>query len=310
MPVYGSSEIKQIEYFITFEDGRKQLVLRREDDSFIDVDVSGSDVAPPNLVFDGDSQSVNGIGVASVTEYGDTFPALVTSGIDPRSTIFNTSVGGRTIETMILDAANVDSLLIPASRNVLVAWAGTNDLYFGATAETTYGRIVAYHNARRTAGWKTVVYTVLSRTNPGTPVGYEAARISVNNSIRANWATFADALCDIALDTRLQTPGDTIYFSDSVHCTLTGRRVVSGLTKRALAKVKVFIVSNPQLDGLVSPAAQKGMVALGEGTLGALTTGIDNRPMGRFALASVTSGSYNTADGTSSLQSLVTGSYC
>ncbi len=40
MPSYSSSEIKQIEYYVELENGKKQLVLRREDDSFVEVDVS------------------------------------------------------------------------------------------------------------------------------------------------------------------------------------------------------------------------------------------------------------------------------
>ncbi len=304
---YSSSEIDQVEYYVSLEDGTKKLILSQEDGDLVEIDVSDDRLIRPNLVFDGDSQVVGGSGVLSITEYGDSMPALAISGIDPRTTLANFGVGGQTVAMMITDAATqVDPLLAVLAQNVVVVWAGTNDLYFGANAAATYNNIVAYHTARRAAGWKTIVYTILPRTNVGTPAAYEADRVTVNTNIRANWATFADVLCDIALDTRLQTPGDTRYFYDLVHCTLAGRLIVSRLTKKALAAINVITSSNQQLNGLVSPATAKSQVGLGEGALIALTTGTANLAMGGYAGSKLTTGSNNVTLGTAALQAATT----
>ncbi len=272
----------------------------------------------PNIVFDGDSQSIIGVAAPlSATEYGDTFPALVSSGMDPRATLANIAVSGQTVAGMAANAAvNVDTRLIASARNIVVFWAGTNDLWQAATATVVYDRIVSYHRARREVGWKTVVFTIMSRTDVNTPIGYEAARVAVNTSIRANWASFADALCDIDLDTRLQNSANATYFADLVHCNLTGRHVAAGHAKKALGVLGVRVINNPQLLGLVSPAASKGFVSIGEASLGVVTTAVDCTAYGRYCLANVTTGSQNVGVGRSAggaitigAQNVVVGTY-
>lgn len=44
---YSSSEIKQVEYLITLEDGTNRLILSREDGNFVEIDVSGGGTVGP-----------------------------------------------------------------------------------------------------------------------------------------------------------------------------------------------------------------------------------------------------------------------
>lgn len=236
--------------------------------------------AAPNIVIDSDSQGRGPLN--SSAGAGLDLQTQVTAGIDPRATINNFAVGGQTVATMTADAvAQIDSLYSSSAlANVVILWGGTNDIFFGASAATTYARIVAYHTARRAAGFKTVAVTLLPRSDAGTPVGYEAARISVNTSIRTNWATFADALADIAVDTRIGDSGDetdTAYYADLVHMTGRGYAIVADLIKRALStlgianagpktdtyasRINDFIVPARAL-GPVSGAPVQGMATL------------------------------------------------
>ncbi len=40
MSIYSSTEVKQLEYYVVLDDGKKKLIVSREDGSFIEIDVS------------------------------------------------------------------------------------------------------------------------------------------------------------------------------------------------------------------------------------------------------------------------------
>jgi hypothetical protein len=62
-----------------------------------------------------------------------------------------------------------------------------------------YTRYLQWCADWRAAGFKVVACTVLPRNNGGLYAGFEADRQTVNAQIRANWASFADALADMGL---------------------------------------------------------------------------------------------------------------
>jgi len=112
------------------------------------------------------------------------------------------------------------------TKDILIGWEGTNDLYYGASATTAYNNLVTYYTARRAAGFKVIVTTLLPRSNAGTPGSFEADRQTVNTNLRNNWASFGDALADVGADANMGDAGDeldlTYYDADKVHPNQTG----------------------------------------------------------------------------------------
>lgn len=186
------------------------------------------------LVYEGDSQS-----------YDPNYPAQVSAHLSAPAVRANVSTGGQTLAQMITDGpTQVDALFRSANmHNVCVIWGGTNDMFFGASGATAYSRIVTYCQARRAAGFGVVVLTALPRSDSGTPGGYEAERLAFNASVRSNWATFADALSDIALDSRIGDAGDetnaTYFQGDLVHLNSTGTQIAADITYLALRSIGV-----------------------------------------------------------------------
>lgn len=126
---------------------------------------------------------------------------------------------------------------IPAKRNVITVFEVTNALYFGATATTAYNDLVTYCQAAQRRGFKVVVLTVLPRSDAGTPGSFETDRQTVNTNLRANWTTFADALADVAADSRIGDAGDetnTTYYADRVHPTTTGGGIIAQIVYDAI----------------------------------------------------------------------------
>jgi len=156
---------------------------------------------------------------------------------------YNFGVGGQITTQMTADAPTEIDVLFDRrrSKNIVVAWEVSNDLFFGASAATAYANYVAYCNARRAAGFTVVAVTVLPRSGVGTPGSFEADRGTVNTSIRSNWHSFAHALADVAADSRIGDAGDendaTYYKADLVHLTNVGAGVVAQIVADAIETV-------------------------------------------------------------------------
>jgi lysophospholipase L1-like esterase len=80
----------------------------------------------------------------------------------------NTAISSQTLATMETNAANkIDpnySASIFGTNNILVVFAGTNDINAGADAATTYSRLQTYVASRYSAGWdKIIVCTAIPR---------------------------------------------------------------------------------------------------------------------------------------------------
>jgi hypothetical protein len=118
---------------------------------------------PTDIVFDGNSLTA-GLGASPGNSYPEQAMRLL-----PRSyTWHNLGVSAQTTVQMAADAADqVDALVDPSARNVLVVWEATNDLFFGAGPEAAYGHLVSYCQDRRRAGYQVIVLTLLPRSEPG-----------------------------------------------------------------------------------------------------------------------------------------------
>lgn len=147
----------------------------------------------------------------------------------------NWGLAGRQTSTM--QTTTLDALYRKwVDYNVLVVWEITNELNAGIAAATALSNYTTYCTNRRAVGWKVIAVTVLPRTSAsGT---FEADRQTVNTSIRAGWTSYADALADVAADSRIGDAGDqndlTYYLADAIHLTTAGAAVVAGIVTTAI----------------------------------------------------------------------------
>lgn len=187
------------------------------------------------IVTEGDSLTT-GNGIGGFSPYPWQLALLYTD--NRMVSVSNMATTGNTLADMAAQAASqVDPCFDSRKgRNVACLWGGTNDMYSGVAGDFSgagaYGRLVTYCQARQSAGFKVAVLNCLPRQNAGVPAGFETQRGIFNASIAANWRTFADALVDVAADSRLQDPTNATYFNpDLVHLTAAGYAIVAALVK-------------------------------------------------------------------------------
>lgn len=166
-------------------------------------------------------------------------------------TAVNLGLSSITMATMETRAATtVDPYRSPINnRTMLIAWGGTNDLFFGASAATTYSRIVTYATARKAAGWRVVILSILPRSAGTPPPTFEADRQTVNAALLADFPTatgqtritsggaYADYLIDVGADPTIGCAGcqtNTTYYADLVHLTNAGYAIVADYVKKAI----------------------------------------------------------------------------
>jgi lysophospholipase L1-like esterase len=197
-------------------------------------------MAQLHIVCEGDSLTV-GLNLAATSRSTYPFQLALLYTDNRMVAVYNDAVSAQTIDDMDAQTSVTATYDSRKGNQVLVVWAGTNDIYFGATGAATYALLAAYCAARRAVGFKVVVLTCLPRSNAGTPAGFNTDRATLNTSIRANWATFADALADVAADSRIGDDGDeldTTYFdADKVHMNATGYGVIASIVKTAIGTI-------------------------------------------------------------------------
>lgn len=153
----------------------------------------------------------------------------------------NFGISGQTTTTCIANAAtNVDptyNATLLAKYNVCVFWEGTNELSTaGKTASDVQTAIQTYCAARRAAGWKVVVGSILPRTTGKT--GFETDRQTINAWLRTNYTSFADQLADVGGDATIGATGantNTTYYVDGTHPSLTGCSIAAPYFQAAIA---------------------------------------------------------------------------
>lgn len=202
------------------------------------------------LVYEGDSLSVQAQGG------GTALPAHVAPHLtDPAANTYQRAVAGNTITNMIAQApTDVDPLFDATRQNVLNMWGGTNDLADGDTAATAYNRLVTYCQARKTSNpwWDIAVGTLIARHVPTWTVTqtstFEAARLSFNASVRANYRSFAEALSDQGADPimgQAAQADNTTYFFDGTHPTDAGREIESVYVAGAVNYLRLLDAGRP-----------------------------------------------------------------
>lgn len=186
----------------------------------------------PQVVFDGNSLTDQGLGNGYITS--------VASALGKGYDYLKMGVGGQNTAAMSAAApTKIDPLKSTTrSKNIVVAWEILNHvLLAGANATQAYDAMAAYCLARKNAGWLVVVVTALP-TNATTYPTFEAIRQTVNTNLRANYATFANALADAGNDATIgqagQAANQTYYTSDEVHLRVPGGTIVGTYVKDAI----------------------------------------------------------------------------
>lgn len=182
--------------------------------------------APKGFVVDGDSIT-DGYGVSPT--YPDNLAAMT------GTSVINLGVSGRTLTEMTetFDSRGVADFHDARTNGTLVILGGINDILHDAktTPETLRHLLREYCRKARVAGFRVIVVTLLPVR--GLPPQREAIRIAHNDWIRTNWPTFADALADAELAPELSVPSDRQFYSDGLHLTAGGLRVLAGVIKNA-----------------------------------------------------------------------------
>lgn len=200
---------------------------------------------PALFAIDGDSRCTNyPHGTAGPTP-AEQWPALIANTTTTPLVVPNFGVPGQTQAAMNADAvAQVDAIYNATNaKNIAYCGGGINDLPAdsAATIETA---IQTWCTTRRAAGYQVIVATI----PPASSVSgaNETKRAAINTWIRANWSSWADQLCDLDNDSRLQTPSNTTYYlADGVHYTAAGHAVVAELVKANLAALGLTIAAAP-----------------------------------------------------------------
>jgi hypothetical protein len=176
--------------------------------------VRGKSLQPPrqfNLVFEGDSLSINGYGASA--NWPTVFAGLLTAdGVSV--TFLVRAVGGSTM-TGVNSRAAVDDTHFDSSRdNYITLLCGANDWSIGTTEPDLMTLETAWKTAREAAGWKVIFVTQFAH---GMDPTY---RTALNSDLRA-----ADTrIIDFGAEPIIGTTGKYVYpyTADNTHLAEAG----------------------------------------------------------------------------------------
>jgi lysophospholipase L1-like esterase len=174
------------------------------------------------VVFDGDSLTFG--------QSGFSYAYRFAPNSSPPCNGSNFATSGSGLGGLVLRATDIDAVMSgsPSTKFILSVDIGANDIGFGtgyAGNPTGYATALAsYLDARRAAGWKVVIHTILARLDQadgGTQ--FNSDRAAVNTTIRTWVGTHCDAVADVAGDATIGTntaPNNATYFNaDKIHPT-------------------------------------------------------------------------------------------
>ena len=189
---------------------------------------------PGVVVWDGGS-IISGHGA----DPGFEFPVQTLAMVPRACRSYISSSGNAKIADLLEQAPiEVDAHYDPlADLDVCLVQAGGGDFRDGRTAADVYDSLRAYCLARRAAGFRVLVLTVLPSNRPET---FEAARLAYDVMLRGGWDTFADGLVDVAADHRIGDTGDELdgqfYLEDQLHLTNAGSAVMASVAAPVLCE--------------------------------------------------------------------------
>ena len=227
-----------------------------EEDSVATVckNVFGASVAPSaQVVCEGDSISA-GYNGTLYDDRDESWPILLANSLGPSVLVRNLSISsahfdatadGGTASLAITEQSPdktdplLDSAYFASGKQLLVIWAGTNDLFYKSgvdgDAEAVHTRLQTYCNARTTAGWKVLVVGPIPR-GPFS-AGQDTELAAFNDLIALNYTSYANGFVDMLAQN--WTPSGsyaTNYLVDEIHPNATGRQ-------KAMEIIKPYIQS-------------------------------------------------------------------
>jgi lysophospholipase L1-like esterase len=188
-----------------------------------------------NLVLEGDSLT------ASATGGGTAYPIHLSSKLET-TLMTNKATASESLVDITAQAADMDLSYKAGFNSVLAVWGGTNDLTLVTDPDgpTIYARYRDYCLARKAVGWKILAFTLTPRT--GLIASKQTALDYFNTQVRANWATFADAIYDVAAVANFADPSNVTYYADGLHQTDAGREIIATDVAVKLATLGVATV--------------------------------------------------------------------
>lgn len=148
------------------------------------------------------------------------YPNLLRTVYHVNATVQNDGISGQTLAAPLANPTlRVDPSVKTSGLSLYVMLIGSNDLANLAGQSTVfYNNLLTWCAARRAAGYKVAVMTILSRggvfAGGQTAAGFEADRQTVNANIRAHWPLFADALIDTGNTNNIIVHGVTVPVSN------------------------------------------------------------------------------------------------
>lgn len=160
----------------------------------------------------------------------------------PAARVMNFGVNGQLTLDMINDyASEIAPQYRADSFSVLVAWEIGNTIWVGWPTDTAKNQIQRYCEMGRATGYKVIVATAPYRgVATFTPGGdnqatYNAKLDTVNNWVRSNYTSWADAIVNMDQDNRVNDFNDTTYRdADKIHYKGPGYQVIATLVKNQI----------------------------------------------------------------------------
>lgn len=154
---------------------------------------------------------------------------------------YNVAQAGQTLQTMLADrVARVDPLIQSGALNVLIVFAGINDLAGGRTAAQALSDLISYCTGAKTAGWNKLI---VGTTLPWATGSLETARLTLNSSIRSQSFPPWDYIADWGNDPTMGQSGENtnaMYFgADELHPLSAGYLIGAGYFKAALVSAGI-----------------------------------------------------------------------
>jgi lysophospholipase L1-like esterase len=189
------------------------------------------------IVFDGDSLT-EGYFLAPSQSY----PSQAMRRLPDWLRHANVAVSGQTWPDLLSDVHQEVDPFFSESLDIdlVVVWAGANDLAAGYSAREALENAWRYCESRRRVGFQVVTATLYPLQPKNLDAGYEERRRKYNDLLRAEWREFADALVDVAADERIgdsSGPARRRYFIDAVHLNEEGYGVIADCFLPALQRM-------------------------------------------------------------------------
>lgn len=147
--------------------------------------------------------------------------------------VINRARVGQTTLDMIIDCSDVDTIL--QDNDILIVDEASNDIYFGACADTAYAHLERYCNERRFKRIFIILVTPTPRSGHGTPAAFEQTRLQLIAMLRT--AHFYDGLADAGSNIMIGMSGEECnryYYVDSCHHSNPGYQVRGAVIERAI----------------------------------------------------------------------------